>query len=92
MKKDSKRNLLLNQPIRDGREGLWADHTHICAECGHEFVCLEYTEKECRTKGVFNAVQVNKSGPFCMLCLHLEMARRFAQARNLKLTFKLKAL
>lgn len=29
------------------------------------------------------AARVNKTGPFCDLCLHLEMAKRHAEARGL---------
>ena len=34
---------------------------------------------------MLTAVKVNKQGPFCGLCMHLEMARRFAEGRGITL-------
>jgi hypothetical protein len=34
------------------------DHTHCCAICGFEWRCLDYSEKSCRSRGIFRAVQV----------------------------------
>ncbi len=51
---------------------------HICATCGH--VWTSTNEKDARD--VENAAQVNGNGPFCSLCLHIEMANRYAKARG----------
>jgi hypothetical protein len=45
------------------------------------------TEKDARD--VEKAAKTNGDGPFCGLCLHLEMATRYAAARGLKLTVTL---
>ena len=55
-------------------------HTHICETCRHEWECL--MTSRCQ---VLTAVKVNKQGPFCGLCMHLEMARRFAEGRGITL-------
>lgn len=60
-----------------------SDHTHKCADCGHEWHCLDFTLKRCKATGVFRAVQVNGQGPFCNFHRHLRMAIRFAQHRGL---------
>ena len=57
-------------------------HTHTCETCRHEWACLHV---KCQTA---HAAKVNKQGPFCGLCLHLEMARRFAEARGITLKVK----
>jgi hypothetical protein len=57
-------------------------HTHNCCRCNHEFQCHWKAPKDsCKTA---KAVIVNKDGPYCILCLHLEMALRYAQHRNLQ--------
>lgn len=59
------------------------DHKHTCEKCGFEWVCEEFTKKECEAKGVINAAKVNKEGPWCLMCLHLEMGRRIAFLRGI---------
>jgi hypothetical protein len=57
-----------------------------CSKCGHEFAQLldpgdDEAEEERKT---MVAAKVNRQGPFCELCRHLEMALRYAQHRGLK--------
>lgn len=52
---------------------------HTCCACGHQWETLEKK----RRRYVINAVRVNKDGPYCDLCHHLEMACRYADARKL---------
>ena len=59
-----------------------ADHTHTCAVCGHTWECVDYTEKQCRAKGVFRGMQVNKVGPYCWVCYYLTMALRHLHIRG----------
>ncbi len=65
------------------------DHRHKCATCGFEWDCAEFTLADCQHLGVFRAAQVNGEGPHCYMCMYLEMARRHAQLRGLKLDFTL---
>lgn len=53
--------------------------THTCAHCGHTWNSLE---KE-TAQHIIKAAEVNKTGPFCALCHHLEMADRYAVARGI---------
>lgn len=53
--------------------------THTCSHCGHTWQSLE---KE-TSQHILKAAEVNKTGPFCSLCYHLEMADRYASARAL---------
>ena len=69
-----------------------SDHTHTCADCGHVWECEDYTLKKCHKTGVSRAAIVNKQGPFCNLCLHLEMAKRYAEHRGLVLTWDLRPM
>lgn len=66
-----------------------SDHTHTCFVCGHVWECIDYTLKQCHKKGVFRAVEVNRTGPWCLLHFHLEFARRYAENRGLVLRFTL---
>lgn len=43
---------------------------------------MGYAEKECRSKGVFKAVEVNKRGPYCDLCRYGIMFLRHCNARE----------
>ena len=70
---------------RDEAKTVNTDHTHTCCKCGFEYECIYYDLESCKRKGVFKAMQVNHDGPYCNLCQHLEMARRFAEHRGLKL-------
>lgn len=54
------------------------NYEHVC-QCCHHHWCSQ-TAKEAR--GVRVASKVNGEGPFCSLCLHLEMAARYADARG----------
>lgn len=65
------------------------DHKHVCRRCKHEWVCQNFTLKKCETKGVIAALKVNKNGPFCLMCLFLEMAKRHAELRGLELFWRL---
>lgn len=56
--------------------GRHPDHTHKCCRCGRRWNCRAYTLKECKAKGVFRAVQVNKDGPYCEPCRQAEMDER----------------
>lgn len=58
---------------------------HTCQECGHRWDCLEPRHPRC---GIETAARANKTGPFCGLCRHLEMARRFAFLRGIRLTIR----
>lgn len=62
------------------------DHKHKCANCGYEWACDEFsTKKKCEGPGgVFYAAKVNKEGPYCLMCLHLEMGRRIGYLRGLE--------
>lgn len=54
--------------------------SHTCQACGHEWESLD--QKTART--VVQAAKINQQRPFCELCRHLEMARRYAIARGFK--------
>ena len=43
------------------------DHNHACSICEALTPCT-YNMKECLSKGVSKAIQVNKHGPFCNVC------------------------
>jgi hypothetical protein len=60
-------------------------HTHTCVVCARVYGCLQDPVR-CK---VMKAVKVNKSGPYCLLCYHLEMATRVATFRKMTLTFTL---
>ena len=64
------------------------DHTHTCCRCGHVYDCIYYDLPACKRKEVFRAAQVNRDGPYCNMCRHLEMALRFAAHRGITLTFQ----
>lgn len=53
-----------------------ATHQHKCATCGRPWKCIQ---PPCK---VLPAIKINRSGPFCMLCRYLEMARRVARLRK----------
>jgi hypothetical protein len=51
-------------------------HTHLCQHCGQGWDCMELESKvKCV---VTKAAKVNGEGPWCGLCMHLEMAIRYA--------------
>lgn len=59
-------------------------HTHLCVRCNYVSPCLQPLDP----RGlciVHRAVKVNKSGPFCNVCMHVIMAKRYAAARRLSL-------
>lgn len=58
-------------------------HDHTCILCAHVWPCREITKPSCK---VHVAARVNKDGPYCLLCHHITMAQRVAQARGLNLT------
>jgi len=79
----------MNQTAMNQSSPLPTAHTHTCAnqECGHVWHCDGVGKgKVCQ---VFTAAKVNKEGPWCALCLHIEMAKRYAEARGKKLTVTL---
>ena len=57
-----------------------------CQLCGHQWRQTFDPVKRQTEKGeeqkTLAAAAVNKQGQFCELCRHLEMARRYAEARN----------
>lgn len=55
-----------------------------CSKCGYAW---EPTDKA--GKKIEEAAKSNAGGPYCHLCLYLEMALRHANARGLKLSFQL---
>lgn len=52
--------------------------THVCCVCAWKF----HSENRRDALKVIAAAKVNKDGPYCALCLHLEMAARYAFARG----------
>lgn len=67
------------QPNRNAARRLYKEITHVCCVCGWEF----YSETRYDARKVQEAVITNKDGPYCILCLHVEMASRYASARGL---------
>ncbi len=57
------------------------DRTHTCSECGHVWKSID----DRTARDVRKAASINKTGPFCHLCQHIEMARRYANMRGLSL-------
>lgn len=56
-------------------------HDHVCVRCEHLWDCLiGRMNDKCYVR---HAAKTNKSGPFCNLCMHIIMAKRFAAARQL---------
>jgi hypothetical protein len=55
---------------------------HVCAACGRSWQCFQKLEARSKTCKVDIAAKSNKQGPFCELCIHIEMARRHAQIRG----------
>lgn len=57
-------------------------HTHTCATltCGATWTCNGVERGA--VCDVIKAAKVNKQGPFCDLCLHVEMAKRYAAVRG----------
>ncbi len=51
---------------------------HTCCVCGYRF----HSETARDARKVLLAVKVNRDGPYCILCLHLEMAARYAEVRG----------
>lgn len=52
-------------------------HTHHCDRCGYAWAC---DKEKCQLAPAAKAMQ---SGPFCHVCYHIIMMKRFATARNL---------
>lgn len=57
-------------------------HTHTCATptCRYTWECI--TLVKCHVE---QAAKINGAGPWCHLCLHVEMAKRYARARQITL-------
>lgn len=53
-----------------------------CQTCGHTWEVVAKDAKDAMT-----AAKVNGQGPFCGVCLHLEMAYRAAQAQKHRFLF-----
>lgn len=52
---------------------------HTCCVCGYVWTSIDLkTEND-----VIKAVKVNKTGPYCLMCMHLEMAERYAIKRGI---------
>lgn len=56
----------------------YAAVTHACCVCGWQW----HSETKKDAENVIAAAKVNGDGPYCVLCLHLEMAARYATARG----------
>ena len=56
----------------------YAAVTHACSVCGWKW----HSENKKDAVKVETAAKVNGDGPYCVLCLHLEMAARYASARG----------
>lgn len=54
------------------------DKPHVCCICGFEWLAIDRQTN----KKIIQASKVNKAGPYCSLCHHLEMAERHANARG----------
>lgn len=65
-----------------------SDTTHTCCLCGFKWESIDVvTGKKVETaasiaRKIRVAAKVNRSGPYCSLCHHLEMAERHAIARG----------
>jgi len=55
---------------------------HVCCVCKYRWKTFDKKEE----RHVIKAVEVNKDGPYCRLCMHLEMAMRYAETRGFKFT------
>lgn len=68
-----------------------SDLTHICCLCGYQWESVDVVtgkkieKAESIARKIRTATQVNKAGPYCSLCHHLEMAARHAEARRMSL-------
>ena len=51
---------------------------HVCYVCGSKWT----SEDQATARRVELAAKINGTGPYCNLCLHLEMASRYAEARG----------
>jgi hypothetical protein len=51
--------------------------TLACIQCGHE-----WNETDIEGRKTMRAAAVNGNGPFCLLCMYVEMADRIAQNRK----------
>lgn len=62
------------------KAGLIGRVTHTCETCGHQWQSMDRkTERE-----IITAAKSNKAGPYCQLCMYLEMAYRTATMRGFK--------
>ena len=62
-------------------------HYHACVVCGHKWKC-EDSWLHCMSTGTFKAAQVNKQGPYCLLCSSLIMAIRYAELRGFEIQLR----
>lgn len=53
---------------------------HRCVTCGHVWE----SQEDQTAKAIIKAAEVNKTGPYCGLCHHLEMAARYAAERGFR--------
>lgn len=58
------------------------DHAHRCCSCQEVYDCKWWSLADCRKKGVFAAVRVNKGGPYCDACRVREEKKRLASLRS----------
>lgn len=57
-------------------------HGHVCVRCAYAWSCIEVLKKSGLCI-VHEAAKVNKTGPFCDVCMYLIMAKRCAIHHNL---------
>jgi hypothetical protein len=51
---------------------------HVCCICRHRW----HSDSAKEARDVVRATKANHDGPYCVLCLHLEMAARYSEARG----------
>jgi hypothetical protein len=65
-------------PFAAARGSAASNLDHTCCVCGHHWKSVDAET----AKDVIQAIKANKQGPYCALCLHLEMAERYANLRG----------
>lgn len=60
-------------------------HVHFCRTCGHRWECIRPQKGKIPRCEVDVTAGVNGEGPICDLCRYLEMARRHASVRGLRI-------
>ena len=63
-------------------------HTHKCCKCSHTWECTgvgKQRKREAKVCEIDKAVKINKDGPYCEMCQHIEMAARIADVRGLEI-------